>query len=326
VRTIHAKEKKPILGVSFGEDGRSLAIVGKNELAYHRLDLGEVRHAVVGKITKIFDMQCHPRSAIVFFAPHNFDVLNASAAPLHQLSIPGLSGTFINSFCVSNDGLFLVHSQNSIRNNVLRCWTINSQAEFKSCWVVPTERDAGTEGLDSDFGFDGAMAVDPTISHDSQYVAYRYYDTASYLRSHTSSFGQTIIVRAIADGAEVSRFVAKGLDTQEELYPQFTMDNRLLMGVANRFIVVWDRETGAERSRITYPGSGKIMGLKYHPSGEFFVTVSGDRLARYWDAQTFQQTKSMKWEIGKLTCLDLSSDGTLAAAGGDNGDVVVWDV
>jgi WD40 repeat protein len=54
--------------------------------------------------------------------------------------------------------------------------------------------------------------------------------------------------------------------------------------------------------------------------------VSGDGLARYWNPADLSLVRVLQWGVGKLHSVAVSPDGTLAAAGGDEGQVVVWDV
>jgi WD40 repeat protein len=51
----------------------------------------------------------------------------------------------------------------------------------------------------------------------------------------------------------------------------------------------------------------------------------GKRL-RWANATTWEVAHAFDWEIGRLRSIAFSPDGMLAAAGGDKGKIVVWDV
>jgi WD40 repeat protein len=95
---------------------------------------------------------------------------------------------------------------------------------------------------------------------------------------------------------------------------------------AERQFTVWDPATSAHIGWIPAPGRANFNSLAVHPSGRFAVTAAGDGCARYWDLQELKQTRAFRWQIGKLYSVAFSRDGMLAAAGGDKGQVVVWDV
>ena len=54
--------------------------------------------------------------------------------------------------------------------------------------------------------------------------------------------------------------------------------------------------------------------------------MSGDGQARYWDPVDLALVRSIKCQAGKLHSVAISPVGNLAAAGGDKGQVVLWDV
>ena len=53
---------------------------------------------------------------------------------------------------------------------------------------------------------------------------------------------------------------------------------------------------------------------------------SNDATVKFYDTETWQMTQAFDWGIGRLRSVAFSPDGMLAAAGGDKGKVVVWDV
>jgi WD40 repeat protein len=63
----------------------------------------------------------------------------------------------------------------------------------------------------------------------------------------------------------------------------------------------------------------------YHPSGEFLAAV-GQNDVLFLDARTFRVTQTYDWRIDRVHSVAFSPDGLLAAASGETGRVVVWDV
>lgn len=70
----------------------------------------------------------------------------------------------------------------------------------------------------------------------------------------------------------------------------------------------------------------RVVDLAYHPSGHFLFVAGTDRKVSVWDTGSWQRVTRFDWGIGPLTRLAVSPDGALAAAGGEDGSVVVWDV
>jgi WD40 repeat protein len=46
---------------------------------------------------------------------------------------------------------------------------------------------------------------------------------------------------------------------------------------------------------------------------------------RFWDLATGRD-RAFRWKIGEVHALAFAPDGMTAAAGGEHGDIVVWDV
>lgn len=69
-----------------------------------------------------------------------------------------------------------------------------------------------------------------------------------------------------------------------------------------------------------------IHAIGFMPDGRAIVSAGADGIVRTWDPGTGSQTRSFDWGIGKVQAAAVSPDGTLCAAGGDDGHLVVWDV
>ena len=68
-----------------------------------------------------------------------------------------------------------------------------------------------------------------------------------------------------------------------------------------------------------------VLDLALHPSGQSLLTADGSTHVTQFDTANGRPVQQFDWGVGRVACVDLSADGTLAAAGGDKGQVVVWD-
>lgn len=78
--------------------------------------------------------------------------------------------------------------------------------------------------------------------------------------------------------------------------------------------------------RLAGLGKHKVTGLAFHPSGRVLAATSNDETVKLFDTATWTLAKTFTWKVGRMRSVAFSPDGTLAAAGSDSGQVVVWDV
>lgn len=69
-----------------------------------------------------------------------------------------------------------------------------------------------------------------------------------------------------------------------------------------------------------------FTGLAFHPSGRFLAATSNDATVKFFDVTNWTVAAAFDWGIGQLRSIAFSGDGMLAAAGGEDGRIVVWDV
>lgn len=69
-----------------------------------------------------------------------------------------------------------------------------------------------------------------------------------------------------------------------------------------------------------------FTGIAFHPSGRYLAATNNDETVKLYDTTTWDVVHRFTWDIGRMRSIAFSPDGTLAAAGGDRGKVVVWDV
>lgn len=63
-----------------------------------------------------------------------------------------------------------------------------------------------------------------------------------------------------------------------------------------------------------------------HPREPVLATACNDGTVRFWDMKSQREIKCYDWKIGAVSAVAFSSDGIRCAAGGQRGQIVVWDV
>lgn len=106
----------------------------------------------------------------------------------------------------------------------------------------------------------------------------------------------------------------------------FSPDGGLLIGVHDMTLLVWPVPELGEPLPIRNATRQHFTAVAFHPSGRHLFATSNDTTVHAYDTATWARTTRYTWDLGRLRSVAVSCDGTLAAAGGDHGEVVVWDV
>jgi hypothetical protein len=104
-------------------------------------------------------------------------------------------------------------------------------------------------------------------------------------------------------------------------------DGRWLVGLRRTWIYYWPVEAGfGSEGHLKSDGRKHFTDAAFHPSGKYLAVTSNDRTVKFHDTTTWELARTFSWKIGQMQAVAFSPDGTLAAAGNDRGQVVVWDV
>jgi WD40 repeat protein len=102
-------------------------------------------------------------------------------------------------------------------------------------------------------------------------------------------------------------------------------DSRLLASGSGNALIVWDIAERRETARLKQSRK-HFQFAAFSPDGSNLVTVSNEATAKSWNTDVWSLREQFAWEIGSLKCVAFAPDGLRAAAGGEKGQTVVWDM
>jgi WD40 repeat protein len=111
----------------------------------------------------------------------------------------------------------------------------------------------------------------------------------------------------------------------------YSPDGRTLALALGSGVQLWNVKSGQMCGQLT-DHSEIASGVAFSADGNRLLTGSWDGTARLYafdvtSGEVLQLLGCYDWKLGKLLDVAFSPDGTLAAAGGTEGDfLVVWDV
>lgn len=106
----------------------------------------------------------------------------------------------------------------------------------------------------------------------------------------------------------------------------FSPDGRLVVGLHHMTIIVWAEGDTGDPVQVRDTSRKHFMAAAFDPTSRYLFAARYDATVHVFDAAGWGCRVRYDWGIGPLRSVAVSPDGTLAAAGGERGEVVVWDV
>jgi WD40 repeat protein len=134
----------------------------------------------------------------------------------------------------------------------------------------------------------------------------------------------------VRDSATAAVRVTAEFPSLKPAHLLFSPDTRQLVGFKDMTLIAWsvpeNLHSLGQPQIVRNDNRKHFTAMAYHTSGRHLYATSNDATVHIFDTATWERTERFRWQLGSLKAVAVSPDGTLAAAGGDRGDVVIWDV
>ncbi len=318
MKILQNKVARAVYRLSFGPGGRTLVTGGSGGLDIWDLMTEGHTHIPCSTVTDYITVcECDPLGRW-FYLAESFGGWMVPWTGQERKRLPGpLRHQHVDSLAVSADGARLLLSR-GVGLHQLECWA-TAEEPFTPVW-----------------GWRNGKQADPLEDLPRHQLQGYDWGFKAVALARAGRLAAAVEIRKDVPGPFVALRDGGTGELLRELGPAgdfmscrltFTPDGKTLIGYGEKEkeITLWDTATGSQVGQLS-TGRAKLHGLVVDPSGRFLMTAGADRTARTWDLASLRQTGALKWTVGKLSSVAISSDGGLAAAGGEKGQVVLWDI
>jgi WD40 repeat protein len=131
-------------------------------------------------------------------------------------------------------------------------------------------------------------------------------------------------IRAVADNAELAstRFPANSVS-----HPLLSPDGKHLAVSGYTSMYVYETTTLGKPQRISGSNAwGNFISFAFHPGGRMLAVIhGGPTLVKLYRLEPLELDHKLNWRLGPLQCVAFSPDGSLGAAGSQDGRILLWD-
>lgn len=107
----------------------------------------------------------------------------------------------------------------------------------------------------------------------------------------------------------------------------FSPDGSRLVARLKNELLIWDAaRLRLPPTRVRNDSARGFTDLAFHPAGRQLAAASNDRTVKLFDTDTWAVVRSYGWAAGRMRSIAFDPDGLVATAGGDQGQLVLFDV
>jgi len=148
-----------------------------------------------------------------------------------------------------------------------------------------------------------------------------------YSKAHRSFRpAHQLAIRSATDG-EVKTTFDSPYEGAELRHLLASPDGKQLVARRGTTLWVWNASDWKKPPTVVEgkDSSHLLRAACFHPSGQYLLLAHDAQSVIVLDTTTWKQVRKWNWKVGVLRAVAVSPDGTLAAAAGPRGTVVVWD-
>jgi WD40 repeat protein len=308
MRIIQSRNPRPLNLLAVGPNGLVAAASGafglRNDVEVWDAGTGTLRFAYATPHREPRSVALTPDGKYLLVAPSDrVAFIDLTTREEHR---PRKEGFDFPDTALSADGRRLLVATRRGEGGLLECWELGAGPSARTLW---------SDGPYGEYFRFAAVAL--TTDGGSAAVAEQTHD-----RSGRPAHNITV-----RDGGTGTRRATIPLDSASPVQQlAFTADgSKLVVRTDSRTVQMFDAATGAPAGELVHPGRPYVTAVAVHPRGPIACARTNGTVT-FWDAQTREQIRTLDWQAGRLVSVAFAPDGALAAAGTEDGKVVVWDV
>jgi WD40 repeat protein len=315
VQILSIGRKKRIHSIAFAPSGRELAgTCGDGLLRVWDLATGQVKRSTpIAETSCGYDIAYLDEGRLAF-AGIDLRWWDIEANGWNEIQ-PGLR--WARQICLSPDKRYLAEADQTTSTDWSgRGLIVHTVSEWKQ---VPELADRTNTTGGVAFSCDGRLLASGHIVRVGDRQRHFQYVPGTFT---VPDYDYLVHIREVGSGR-----IVRSLDGWQQGVTKLAFSPRgtVLAGTAGPRLRIWDFEADRELA-LHKRGTKHFKGLAFTPDGHYLATVSNDETVRIWNTRTWQEHTTYTWGIGKLLNIIFDPEGCRAAAGSDQGQVVIWDV